>query len=155
MTAASLPDASRLLSAFFAEDEYYLSSSEAYGHGGEAALDAALQLFLARPELGFVWMAKDGEEPVAVCVVSFAVSTSAGGLVAKLDDVFVRPERQRTGVGSTLLAQLKEELRRQHMRRMDTSVHLRNDVARAFYAKNGFVALNEERLACLIEPSRV
>ena len=128
MKAASLPDASRLLSAFFAEDEYYLSSSAAYGHGGEVTLNAALQLFLARPELGFVWMAMDG-------------------------DLFVSPERQRTGVGSTLLSQLKEELRRQHTRRIDTSVHLRNDAARAFYARNGFVALNEERLACLIESS--
>src|SRR3990172_9210380 len=100
MTRATREDAFALLRAFLGDDPHYLDSSAAYGDGGEAALGRALELFLARPETGFVWRASEGPEPVAACVVCFAISTSAGALVAKLDDVVVRRGRQGRGIGS-------------------------------------------------------
>ena len=147
MTATSLPGAFELLRTFFSEDEHYIDSSTAYGHGGDEALKKALEAFLKHPELGFVWIAGMDGEAVGVCVVSFAISTSAGGLVAKLDDVFVRGDRQGEGVGSALLDALKDELRGLGVLRIDTSVHVRNQAAKAFYERRGFVPLNEERLA--------
>jgi GNAT superfamily N-acetyltransferase len=140
MTQASQADAFALLRIFLGEDEHYLDSSQAYGAGGEAALESALGLFLRRPELGFVWLAYDGDEPVAVCVVCFAISTSAGAVVAKLDDVFVKSGRQGLGIGSAHLTRLKEELRRLKVRRIDTSVHVRNSAARRCYERQGFHA---------------
>jgi len=150
MTNELLPTAEALLSAFLSQDEYYLDSSPAYGHGGRAALKGALELFLTRPELGFVWVACDQDEAVGVCVVCYAISTSIGAVVAKLDDVFVKAGRQSEGIGSALLEQLKEELRKQGIRRIDTSVHFENHGARRFYEKHGFLSLHEERLACVL-----
>lgn len=150
MTSKFLGDAEELLGAFLSQDEYYLASSPAYGDGGRAALKGALELFLARPELGFVWLADDRGEAVGVCVVCYAISTSIGAVVAKLDDVFVKDGRQGEGVGSALLDQLKAELRKQGVRRLDTSVHLENEGARRFYERHGFLALHEERLACVL-----
>ena len=147
MTDASLERAFGLLQTFLSEDEHYRDSHAAYSDGGDVALRAALVQFLARPELGFGWLANRGDEAVGVCVVSFAVSTSAGGLVAKLDDVYVRGDRRGDGVGSALLDSLKDELRGLGVLRIDTSVHLRNRAAKAFYERRGFVPLNEERLA--------
>jgi len=95
-------------------------------------------------------MTYDGKDAIGVCVVCFAISTSVGTMVAKLDDVFVRSNTRRKGVGSTLLMTLKIELRQMGVRRMDTGVHHKNASARRFYEKNGFVPLNEERLACVI-----
>jgi ribosomal protein S18 acetylase RimI-like enzyme len=46
--------------------------------------------------------------------------------------------------------QLKEQLRKESVTRIDVAVHLENPEARRFYEKLGFVALNEERLACVI-----
>ncbi len=86
MSADLVSDARSILGAFLEEDEFYLDSSAVYGDGGERALDRALELFLARPDLGFVWLAYDGDTPAGVCVISLAISTSVGGLVAKLDD---------------------------------------------------------------------
>jgi GNAT superfamily N-acetyltransferase len=143
-------DALNLLSAFLRQDEYYLDSSSGYGDGGVEALETALQLFLEHPEIGFVWMAYDEHEPVALCVVCFAISTSIGGVVAKLDDVFVKTGRQGKGIGTTLLEQLKGELAKAEVRRIDTSVHLHNEDARRFYLRHGFRPLNEERLACVL-----
>jgi GNAT superfamily N-acetyltransferase len=150
MDAAAEADAFRLINEFLREDEHYLDSSGAYGDAGPDALRRALSLFLARPELGFVWLSYDGAEAVGACVVCYAVSTSAGGVVAKLDDFYVVAGRHGQGIGSTHVERLKEELRRAGVKRIDTSVHLDNGEARRFYERQGFVSLREERLACVI-----
>ena len=150
MTVSDVPDAFDMLSTFLGEDEHYLASSKAYGdRGTEAAMDA-LDLFLTRPELGFVWLAYDEQGVAAMCVICYAISTSLGTLVAKLDDVSVKENRRGQGVGTELMLQLKEELRKSQVMRIDVAVHLDNPEARRFYEKLGFSALNEERLACLI-----
>ena len=55
MGAADVQDAFQMLSDFLREDEHYLASSQAYGDLGLAGLNNALDLFLERSELGFVW----------------------------------------------------------------------------------------------------
>lgn len=139
-----------LLRHFLARDEHYLKSSRAYGDAGEDALNRALDLFLAKPELGFVWLAYEDGEAVAVCVVCFAISTSIGAVVAKLDDVSVLESRTGQGIGTTHLNALKNELRRIGIRRIDTSVHLDNEAARRFYERHGFRPLGEERISCVL-----
>jgi ribosomal protein S18 acetylase RimI-like enzyme len=97
-----------------------------------------------------VWMAFDEAGVAGICVVCYAISTSMGSVVAKLDDVSVKPDRRGQGMGSELLHQLKEQLRKEAVTRIDVAVHLENPQAKSFYEKLGFVALNEERLSCLI-----
>jgi len=150
MTAASRGDARRLLGEFLREDEHYLASSAAYGDGGDAALARALDLFLAHPETGFVWLAYEADEAVAVCVVCFAVSTSMGARVAKLDDVAVKPGWRGRGIGTAHFAALREELRRLGIARIDTAVHGLNGEARRFYERHGFRPLGEERIALVL-----
>ncbi len=147
MTAKNLDDAFHLLNAFLSTDEHYLDSRNAYGDGGPEALRQALKLFLSRPELGFVWLAYDSDVAVACCAVCYAISTSAGAVVVKLDDVTVRPGCEGKGIGTVLIDTLKAELRHQGVKRIDTSCHLQNPRARAFYGRHGFMALNEERLS--------
>ena len=150
MTAADVADAFEMLRVFLNEDEHYLASSEAYGDRGFQGLNDALDLFLEQPELGFVWMAYDEIRVAGVCVVCYAISTSMGAVVAKLDDVSVKEDRRGKGIGTALLEQLKEHLRKESVTRIDVGVHLKNPEARRFYERLGFVALNEERLACVI-----
>lgn len=150
MHAVDVPDAFHMLSDFLRADEHYLASSQAYGDLGMKGLNDALDIFLERPELGFVWMAYDENVVAGICVVCYAISTSMGSVVAKLDDVSVKPDRRGKGIGSELLLQLKEQLRKEAVTRIDVAVHLENPQAKSFYEKLGFVALNEERLSCLI-----
>src|SRR5882672_7518271 len=150
MTAADVTDAFEMLRVFLREDEHYLASSKAYGDRGFQGLNDALDLFLEQPELGFVWLAYDEQDAAGVCVVCYAISTSMGAVVAKLDDVSVKADRRGGGIGSALLEQLKEQLRKEAVTRIDVAVHLDNPEARRFYEKLGFMALNEERLACVI-----
>lgn len=150
MAAADVSDAFEMLSAFLNEDEHYLASSKAYGDRGFQGLNDALDLFLEQSELGFVWMAYDGNGVAGICVVCYAISTSMGAVVAKLDDVSVKPDRRGQGIGTALLEQLKEQLRKESVTRIDVAVHVKNPEARRFYEGLGFVGLNEERLACVI-----
>jgi hypothetical protein len=62
MTAATRAAAQRLLGGFLGTDAHYRASANAYGDGGPEALAHALDLFLARPELGFVWLAQAGTD---------------------------------------------------------------------------------------------
>jgi len=55
MSAADVPHASHA-GCISDEDRHYLEKQQAYGDQG-FALNDALDLFLERPELGFVWLA--------------------------------------------------------------------------------------------------
>ena len=151
MDASTRPAAEALLGAFLDQDEHYRAAADAYGDGGRPALARALELFLAHPEIGFVWLGRTAAgEAVAACVACHAISTSRGALVAKLDDVTVAAGWQGRGVGSRLLDSLAEHLRARGFGRIDTACHRDNAGAWRFYARLGFQPLDEERLARLL-----
>ncbi len=154
MTAATRAPAEALLSSFLHDDAHYLASSMAYGGGGAEALARALRLFIAHPQIGFVWLAftNDGETRLAVgaCVVCHAISTSRGSLVAKLDDVTISDGFRGRGVGTTMLTALAEHLRARGVTRIDSACHRDNEGAWRFYGRLGFRPLDEERLALLL-----
>ena len=150
MTAADAPVAVRLLREFLSDDEFYLDSSAVYGDSDGGGVERAVQTFLARPELGFVWLAWPDDEPAGVCIICYAISTSVGGIVAKLDDVYVAGPARNRGVGKAMLGTLAEELRRGGIRRIDTAVHIKNDGAARFYEALGYRPLHEERLSLVL-----
>lgn len=148
------PRVEALLACFLREDEHYLASSDVYGDSEGRGLGPALEMFLQRPELGFVWVGVGDAGPVAVCVVCFAISTSTGTLVAKLDDVYVAPDLRGRGIGSGLLSSLVTLLRGLGVARIDTGVHFDNPRAKRYYERNGFRTLGEERLSLLLKDDR-
>lgn len=150
MGAADVREAFEMLTEFLGADEHYLASRQAYGDKGLKGLNDALDLFLEQPELGFVWMAFDKTSAVAVSVVCYAISTSMGEVVVKLDDVYVRKERRGEGIGAELITQLKDQLKKEAVARIDVSVHFDNPEARRFYERFGFASLHEERLASIL-----
>jgi ribosomal protein S18 acetylase RimI-like enzyme len=121
-----------------------------------ALLAAALDLFLSRPELGFVWLARQddralGDPVVGACVCCYAISTSRGTLVAKLDDVTVAAGRQGQGTGAAMLHALALHLRENGVTRIDCACHRDNQRAWRFYERLGFRPLDEERIALVLD----
>ena len=88
---------------------------------------------------------------VGACVVCYAISTSRGTLVAKLDDVTIRDGWQGRGVGSAMLGALGAHLRERNITRIDTACHRDNAGAWRFYRRLGFAPLDEERIALLLQ----
>jgi ribosomal protein S18 acetylase RimI-like enzyme len=150
MTAATRAHAQRLLGGFLEGDAHYRASAAQYGDGGAEALARALDLFLARPQIGFVWLARAGDAVAGACVVCYAISTSLGGLVAKLDDVTVDPKQHGQGIGTAMLTALVRDLRQRGIGRIDTACHRDNTAAWRFYMRHGFRPLDEERIARLL-----
>ncbi len=154
MTAATRADAEALLANFLRRDAHYLASSAAYGDGGVEALARALRLFIAHPEIGFVWLAfaSGGDARIAAgaCVVCYAISTSRGSLVAKLDDVTIGEGWQGRGVGTAMLTALAKYLGAHGVTRIDSACHRDNEGAWRFYERLGFKPLDEERIALLL-----
>jgi len=154
MTAVTRDDARALLGSFLGEDEHYRASAATYGDGGPVALERALDLFLARPEIGFVWLAQVRDSAlcrtVGSCVVCYGISTSRGSVVAKLDDVTIHAGWQGRGVGNGMLAALIGHLRVQGITRIDCGCHRDNAGAWRFYERLGFAPLGEERIAMLL-----
>jgi ribosomal protein S18 acetylase RimI-like enzyme len=154
MVAESRAHARALLRTFLVDDKHYRASAAIYGDGGIVALDRALDLFLTRPEVGFVWVAQVllGEQvtTVGACVVCYAISTSRGSLVAKLDDVTIHADWQGKGVGNGMLAALIAHLRAMGVTRIDCGCHRDNEGAWRFYERLGFAPLDEERIAMLL-----
>lgn len=154
MSAATRGDARALLGAFLGGDEHYRASAAIYGDGGPAALQRALDLFLAHPEIGFVWLAQVQAgalfPTVGACVVCYGISTSRGSVVAKLDDVTIHADWQGRGVGNGMLAALIGHLRAQGIARIDSGCHRDNAGAWRFYERLGFAPLDEERIAMLL-----
>lgn len=150
MTAATRAAALQVLGRFLGDDTHYRASAAHYGDGGPEALERALDLFLARPEIGFVWLARVDGVVTGACVVCYAISTSRGGFVAKLDDVTIDARRQGQGVGSAMLTALAAHLRALAVGRIDTACHRANAAAWHFYERQGFRPLDEERIALLL-----
>jgi ribosomal protein S18 acetylase RimI-like enzyme len=154
MDAATRADAQSLLAEFLRGDDHYLASSAVYGDGGAGALARALELFLARPAIGFVWLAfadaAQGRIAVGACVASHAISTSRGTVVAKLDDVTIKAGWQGRGIGTAMLEALAAHLAAQGITRIDCGCHRANTGAWRFYERLGFRPLDEERIALLL-----
>jgi len=150
MTSATRAAALHLLGRFLADDSHYRASAPRYGDGGPEALGRALELFLGRPEIGFVWLARIDGNMAGGCVVCYAISSSRGGLVAKLDDVTIDTPYQRQGVGAAMLAALIAHLRTFRVLRIDSACHRANAGAWRFYERQGFRPLDEERIALLL-----
>ena len=150
MDATTRAAAFELLSSFLCADEHYVASSAAYGDGGAEALERALALFLERPEVGLVWLARSGEVALGACVVCYAISTARGSLVAKLDDVTIREGHRSEGVGTAMLVALTRWLQARGVTRIDSACHRANNGAWRFYERLGFRPLDEERIALLL-----
>jgi GNAT superfamily N-acetyltransferase len=156
MTGGDRREAHDLLLELLTHDDYYHDSRAAYAGdkgdraGAEAALGAALTLFLDRPDYGFVWMSFEGERAVGCALVSYAISPALGEIVAHLEGVIVAPGQRRRGIGTQMLDALAGQLKAAEIARLDVSVNIRNAPGRAFCTTLGFEPTYEERYAFLL-----
>lgn len=144
-------DAVTLLSEFLEQDPVYGETAELYAKGGHRAKDA-VQMFFDHPTNGEIILGFDegSNTPIACCILNFGISTSTGGFVAKLDDVYVRPAYQGKGVGHKMMSFLTTYLGGGNFTRIDCSVHRSNEGAVRFYQSNGFRWLNEDKITKLL-----
>lgn len=83
-----------------------------------------------------VLAAREGEEIVGVVVLAFRLSVSIGGRFASIEDLYVRPEARRRGVGRALLEASGERCMERGASYVEVEVV--DDAAENFYRELGF-----------------
>ena len=83
-----------------------------------------------------VLAARDGKRVVGVVVLAFRLSVSLGGSFASIEDLYVRPEARRRGIGRLLLEAIHERCTARSVSYVEAQVE--EDGAEAFYASLGY-----------------
>lgn len=130
-TDADIPELVEMLGLLF--------SQEAEFNPDAARQTRALKMILSEPNLGQVYVARDGGRIVGMVSVLETVSTAEGGRAGLLEDMVVRPEVRGQGIGKALLDHAIERSRADGLLRLTLLTDSDNVTARGLYAQAGFV----------------
>ncbi len=98
----------------------------------------AIELILARPSLGRVFVLTQDRKVLGMASLLFTISTAEGGRAAWLEDLVVRPEQRGRGLGTRLLQSVVEWARKQGITRISLLTDADNVGARGLYMRHGF-----------------
>ena len=118
-----------LMAEFYAESNYPLDRDAAC---------SAFQSLLNDPSLGRVWLLTLGYEPAGYVVATFVFSMEFCGRVAFLDDLFVRPQHRRRGLGSTAVEAVMRECRDRQVKALHVECSTDDGPAVRLYRRAGF-----------------
>ena len=138
---ADIPDLVELMTQFYAESSYALDREWATASFGQ---------LLGDETRGAVWIARVGKEPAGHVVLTLRHSMEFGRLTAVIDDLFVRPQFRRHGVGSELLTALFDACRKLNVAAAHVEVDPRNIAACTLYQTFGLRGHSPERQALTV-----
>jgi GNAT superfamily N-acetyltransferase len=123
---------------------------------GEAGLDlhreraaSAFGPILDDERLGYVWIIQKGRDDVGHLVLALRYAMEYGGLVACLDDLYVRPVWRNKGLGTAALVELRAFCERAGIRALTVEVGHENGPAQAVYRRAGFADAVDRQLLAL------
>jgi GNAT superfamily N-acetyltransferase len=100
----------------------------------------ALELILAQPSAGRLFVLTLGDDVLGMVSLLFTISTAEGGKAAWLEDLVVRPEQRGRGLGTRLLRAAVDWARKEGIARITLLTDADNLGARGLYLRHGFVA---------------
>ncbi len=93
---------------------------------------------ISLPERGACWVAEHGAAPAGYLLAVYLFSLEHGGMMAEIDELFVRPNVRGAGFGTALLAESEREMTKAGIVRVQLQLGVTNDRARGFYERHGF-----------------
>ena len=127
-TLEDIPALVDMMREFYAESDYPLDRDWAA---------RSFHALLRDDALGAAWIVTLDSEPAGYVVLTVRFSMEYGGLDAFIDDLFVRTEFRRRGLGRALLKSLFEECVRRRVLAVHVEVGQDNDAAKALYGGFG------------------
>jgi GNAT superfamily N-acetyltransferase len=118
---------------------------------GIAGFDAAQAVFvlkqlLSQPYLGTIWTGRAGGELAGYLIAVFVFSFEYQGLVAEIDEFFVRPQARSQGMGAALLDAAESGLAESGCTWVQLQLGTANRAARAFYGCRGYAQRSDYEL---------
>ena len=136
-TAADVEALVDLMEEFYAEAGFTLDRS---------SNAAALQELLLHRAMGCIWLGLSNEVPIGHAVLTVRFTMEHTGLSGYVDDLYVRPQFRRGGVGQALLTELAAECRVRGCKSLQVEVGEPNAAAPALYGKFGLRAATDGRV---------
>jgi GNAT superfamily N-acetyltransferase len=139
-----LPQLVALLGQLFEQEAEFTADA--------AKQEAALKLIFADPSLGRLYVARDGSRVVAMASLLFTVSTAEGGKAALFEDLVVRPDYRKQGIGARLLEYVIAQARAERVLRITLLTDMQNEQAQVLYRRLGFVGSPMKPMRLKIKP---
>jgi ribosomal protein S18 acetylase RimI-like enzyme len=99
---------------------------------------ALLQRFMAQPQHGGCWLASRGAETLGYLLCCNLFSFEHGGLIGVIDELYVLPTSQGTGIGKALVTHAEVAMRERGCVLIEMEVAEKNFRAQQFYSLLGF-----------------
>jgi ribosomal protein S18 acetylase RimI-like enzyme len=133
-TWAATPDQAEAVTGLIVEFRDHLGSSEP----SEASVLASVRRLLDDPDTDFLLAAQDDGPPAAVLQLRFRWSVWKGAPDAWLEDLYVRADARRAGLGDALVRLACDRARERGARRIELDCFEDNAPALALYERSGF-----------------
>jgi GNAT superfamily N-acetyltransferase len=143
-TTKDLPQLVELLVQLFEQEAEFTPDA--------AKQEAALRLIFSNPAHGKLFVAKDGSRVVAMASLLFTISTAEGGKAALFEDLVVRPDHRKQGIGAKLLEYVIAQARAAGVLRLTLLTDMQNERAQVLYRKLGFVGSPMKPMRLKIKP---
>ncbi|MEL6168188.1 MAG: GNAT family N-acetyltransferase [Pseudomonadota bacterium] len=117
--------------------------SERGGTPDAEVLRDAIDPLLAGTPHGALYLIGPRKSPVGFLAVSFGWSVAEGGLVARIDEIFIREGVRGRGMGSEVLAALLPRLEGAGIRSVHAVAETANAGLQRLFARHGFAARAE------------
>jgi GNAT superfamily N-acetyltransferase len=129
-----------LMAEFYAEGGYELNHARAAG---------AFSAILADDRLGYVWVIQAEKEDVGHIVLTLRYAMEYGGLIACLDDLYVRPDWRNKGLSTGALVEVRNFCQGRGIRALTVEVGHNNGPAQTVYRRAGFAEAADRQLLAL------
>ena len=104
------------------------------------------QEFIADENLGKCWLICKDDEIVGYFILTFIFSFEYKGLIAFLDELFIKEKHQGKGIGREVLAFIKVQIPKLSLKLLYLEVEHHNENAQKLYIANGFENHNRKLL---------
>jgi GNAT superfamily N-acetyltransferase len=129
-TVDDVPRLAELLAVLFSQEADFMPDRDKQERG--------LRLIIESPGTGQIFVARKDGEVVGMVSLLFTVSTAEGGPVCWLEDMVVRPDCRRKGLGSRLLQHALDHAQLHGFTRITLLTDRTNEGAQRFYGRHGF-----------------
>jgi GNAT superfamily N-acetyltransferase len=129
-----------LMAEFYAEAGYDLHHTRAAG---------AFEAILADERLGYVWIIQAEHQDVGHIVLTLKYAMEYSGLVACLDDLYVKPHWRNKSLSTGALIEVRNFCERAGIRALTVEVGHDNGPAQTVYRRVGFAEVADRQLLVL------
>jgi GNAT superfamily N-acetyltransferase len=127
-------------------DEFYAEAGYDLDHSRAAEAFAAI---LADERLGYVWIIQAEHRDVGHIVLTLRYAMEYGGIIACLDDLYVKSGWRNQGLSSGALVEVRNFCERVGIRALTVEVGHENGPAQTVYRRAGFAEAPNRQLLAL------